>query len=138
MHYYFRNFSNQRVYNLAHTTYLIPELALGALRSKSALQVPVRNFELHDSERNNIYHKPKRLFLCEKLLPLLVDFTLHLELDFTKLENRTVRFSSGNAQGTLSNLLLFPAKLLFLQAYTLSGKLLRENRRVAENTALQP
>jgi hypothetical protein len=49
-----------------------------------------------------------------------------------------VRLSLANAQGTLSNLLLFPAKLFFLQAYALSGKLLREDRRVPGNTALQP
>ena len=38
-------------------------------------------------------NQPKRLFLGEQLLPLLVDFTLYLELNFTELDDRVVSFS---------------------------------------------
>ena len=43
----------------------------------------------------NFDNQPKRLLLGEQLLPLLVDFALHLELDFTKLDNRIVSFRLG-------------------------------------------
>jgi hypothetical protein len=48
----------------------------------------------------NFDNQPKRLLLCEQLLPLLVDFALHLELDFTKLDNRIVSFRLGSTHRT--------------------------------------
>jgi len=73
-------------------------------------------------------HAPERLFLGEQLLPLLVDFTLHLELNLAQLEAGKYELWP---MLRLLYLLLLPAELLFLETHTLSGKVFGQDGRVA-------
>lgn len=73
---------------------LVAEFALGALSRKSTLQVPGEKKKLVVSLGcHHVYNVPERLFLGEQLLPLLVDFTLYLELNFTELDDKVVSFN---------------------------------------------
>jgi hypothetical protein len=68
-----------------HATILVAERAPLALSRKSTLQVPVATLS-NMTRRFHFGNQPERLLFCEQLLPLLVNFTLHLELNFAKLE----------------------------------------------------
>ena len=106
-----------------------------ALSRKSTLQVPVATISNNYSPLS-LGNQPERFLFCEQLLPLLVNLTLHLELNFAKLENNIFRLQRA-VRKEHTNLLLLSAKLLLLEPHALSGKLLRENRRITENRAHQ-
>jgi hypothetical protein len=64
-------------------------------------------------------------------LPLLADFALYLELNFSELKTFTLAMSSIRDE-KLANLLLFLAELLLLEPDTLRCELFGKNRGIAE------
>lgn len=71
---------------------------------------------------------PKRLFFGEQLLPLLVDLSLDLELNLAQLKRGKYGLW---CMLRLVYLLLLPAELLLLEAHALSGKVFRQDGRIA-------
>jgi hypothetical protein len=72
-------------------------------------------------------HPPERLFLGEQLLPLLVDFSLDLELNLAQLEDAKYELVCTLR---LLYLLLLPAELLLLETHALSRKVFRQDGRI--------
>jgi hypothetical protein len=71
---------------------------------------------------------PQRLFFREQLLPLLVDFSLDLELNLAQLEHGKYELWS---MLRLLYLLLLPAELLLLETHALRRKVFRQDGRIA-------
>lgn len=73
-------------------------------------------------------HQPERLFFGEQLLPLLVDFSLDLELDLAQLQGDKCALWS---RSRVRYLLLLSAELLLLETHALRGKILGQDGRIA-------
>ena len=113
---------------------LVTEVTRSTLCRESTLKVPV-NFLSAWKYYFLDQYKPKGFLLREEFLPLLIDFTLHLEFNFPELTRALNSFMDSSHIQVLANLLFLSAQLLLLQAHALSSEFLRKNRRITIDTA---
>lgn len=76
--------NNILVYLRVYLGYLSCKVTLGALCCKAALQISVHTTQ-HSNTKRNESQLPEGLLLRPKLLSLLVDLTLHLQLNLAQL-----------------------------------------------------
>ena len=72
------------------------EFSLGSLSCKAALQISVHSISQHSNTHTIRAYLPERLLLRPELLSLLIDLTLHLQLNLAQLIIVRIRSTTHN------------------------------------------